>query len=119
MKPATILIIDDQESVRMLLKRGLESADYQVIEAANGRQGLDLFRATLADLVITDLAMPDMDGLELIWELTSEFLDVKVIAMSGGGPKVQAAERLGARYTLPKPFDLQVLLRAVHHELTH
>ena len=120
MKSATILIIDDQEPVRMLLKRVLEDAGYQVVEAANGRQGLECFRANPADLVITDLAMPEMDGLELILELTRAFLDVKVIAMSGvASEELQAAKLLGARHTFPKPFDLPMLLRAVQYELKH
>ena len=119
MKSATILLIDDQESVRMVLKRVLENAGYQVAEAANGREGLNLFRATSPDLVITDLEMPDMDGLELFWELTSDFPDVKVIAMSGAPPELRAVKQLGARQTFEKPFDLQVLLRAVQYELRH
>ncbi len=120
MKSATILIIDDQEAVRMLLKRVLEDAGYRVVEAANGRQGLDLFRATPADLVITDIAMPEMNGLELILELTRAFLDVRVIAISGvDSEELQAAKLLGARHTFPKPFDLPVLLRAVQYELKH
>lgn len=120
MRSATILIIDDQESVRMMLKRALEDAGYQVAEAANGRQGLERFRATPADLVITDLAMTEMNGLELILELTRAFLDVKVIAVSGDASDgLQAAKLLGARQTFPKPFDLSALLRAVDYELKH
>lgn len=120
MKSATILVIDDQQSVRMILKRALEDAGYQVAEAANGRQGLDLFQATPADLVITDIAMPEMNGLELILELTRAFLDVTVIATSGAASdELQAAKLLGARHTFSKPFDLQVLLRAVQYELKH
>ena len=119
MKSATILVIDEQESVRMVLRRALEDAGHQVAEAANGRQGLELFRATPADLVITDLAMPEMGGRELILELTRAFLDVKVIAMSGVDPELQAAKLLGARHIFQKPFDLQALLSAVQYELTH
>ena len=119
MKSATILIIYDQESLRMVLKQALEDAGYQVAEAANGRQGLYLFRATPANLVITDLAMPEMGRRELILELTRAFLDVKVIAISGVPSELQAAKLLGARHTFQKPFDLQVLLRAVQDELKH
>lgn len=120
MRSATILIIDDQESVRMMLKRALEGAGYQIAEAANGRQGLECFRATPPDLVITDLAMPEMNGLELILELTRAFLDVKVIAMSGDASDgFQAAKLLGARQTFPKLFDLSALLHAVQYELKH
>jgi len=120
MKLATILVIDDQKSVRMILKRALEDAGYQVAEAANGRHGLDLFQTTPADLVITDIAMPEMNGLELILELTRAFPNVKVIAMSGiASDELQAAKLLGAQCTLQKPFDLPALLRAVQYELEH
>ncbi len=118
--PATILIIEDQAPVRTLLRRVLEGAGYQVCEAANGRQGLEQFHAQPADLVITDLEMPEMSGLEVILELTRAFLDVKVIAMSGVSPEeLQKAKLLGARHTFPKPLDLQALLRAVQYELRH
>jgi len=120
MKPATILIIEDHTSVRSLLARVLEEAGYQVYEAANGRQGLERFQAQPVDLVITDLEMPEMNGLEVILELTRAFLDVKVIAMSGHSPsELSMAKLLGARQTLPKPLDLQTLLHAVQYELQH
>ena len=79
MRPATILIIEDQTSVRLLLARALEEAGYQVSEAANGRQGLERFHAQPVDLVITDLEMPEMNGLEVILELTRAFLNVKIM----------------------------------------
>jgi two-component system, response regulator, stage 0 sporulation protein F len=68
-----------------LLKMILEGAGYEVVEAANGRQGLTRYRHRPTDLIITDLAMPDVNGLDMIMELTREFLDAKVIAMSGVG----------------------------------
>lgn len=120
MKPVTILIIEDQASVRMLLARVLEDAGYRVFEAANGRQGLERFYAQPMDLVITDLEMPEMNGLEVILELTRAFLDVKVIAMSGrAADELHKAKLLGARQTFPKPLDLHALLRAVQYELQH
>jgi two-component system response regulator (stage 0 sporulation protein F) len=116
----TILIIEDHTSVRLLLARVLEEAGYQVFEAANGRQGLDQFRTQPVDLVITDLEMPEMTGLEVILELTRAFLDVKVIAMSGCSvDDLSKAKLLGARQTLAKPFDLPTLLHAVQYELQH
>lgn len=118
--PATILIIEDQAPVRNLLRRVLEGAGYQVDEAVNGREGLTRFRTQPADLVITDLAMPEVTGLEVMLELTRAFLDVKVIAMSGNSPdELQAAKLLGARHAFSKPFDLQAMLRAVQYELRH
>ena len=116
----TILIIEDDASVRMLLARVLEDAGYQVFEAANGRQGLEQFHAQPMDLVLTDLEMPEMNGLELIVELTHGFLNVKVIAMSGrSGDELQQARALGARQTFGKPLDLAILLHAVQYELQH
>jgi CheY-like chemotaxis protein len=120
MRPATILIIEDHASVRMLLAKVLEDAGYQVCEADNGRQGLERFRAQPVDLVITDLEMPEMNGLEVILELTRAFLGVKVIAMSGrSAEELQKAKLIGARQTFPKPLDLSALLGAVQYELQH
>lgn len=120
MRLPTILIIEDHTSVRTLLARVLEDAGYQVCEAANGRQGLEQFRAQPVDLVITDLEMPEMNGLEVILELTRAFLDVKVIAMSGrSADELQKAKLLGARRTLQKPINLDELLRTIQYELQH
>ena len=120
MRPPTILIIEDHTSVRTLLARVLEDAGYQVYEAANGREGLERFHAQPVDLVITDLEMPEMTGLEVILELTRAFLDVKVIAMSGhSAHELSMAKLLGARQTFVKPIDLPTLLHAVQYELQH
>ena len=120
MRPASILIIEDHASVRMLLARVLKDAGYHVCEAANGRQGLERFHAQPVDLVITDLEMPEMNGLEVILELTRAFLDVKVIAMSGrSADELRKAKLLGARQIFPKPLDLSALLHAVQYELQH
>lgn len=120
MRPATILIIEDHTSVRTLLARVLEDVGYEVYEAANGRQGLEQFQVQPMDLVITDLEMPEMNGLELILELTRAFLNVKVIAMSGRTvDELQKARLLGARQTFVKPLDLPTLLHAVQDELQH
>ncbi len=119
---ATILVIDDQESIRALLRVALKVAGHEVLEASNGRLGLEVYRERSADLIITDIIMPEMDGLELMLELTRGFLNVKVIAMSGGlesaGP-LNVAKLLGARQTFQKPFDMNQLLSAVRYELLH
>ena len=120
MTPRTILVIEDDASVRVLLSQILEDAGYQTYEAANGREGLEQFRAKPMDLVITDLEMPEMNGLDLILELTRAFLNVKVIAMSVHSPdELQTARLLGARQTFTKPLDLSTVLRAVQYELLH
>jgi DNA-binding NtrC family response regulator len=117
---ATILVIDDQEPVRALLRIALEGAGHEVLEASNGRLGLALYREKSADLIITDILMPEMNGLELMLELTRNFLNVKVIAISGGleseGP-LSVAKLLGARQTFQKPLDMEKLLSAVRYDL--
>ena len=117
---ATILIIEDQAPVRKLVRQVLEDAGYQVCEASNGREGFERFQAQPVDLVITDLEMPEMNGLEVISALTQAFMDVKIFAMSGvSSDDLQKAKQLGARHTFSKPLDLQTLLRTVQHELQH
>jgi len=119
---ATILVIDDQDSFRKLLRTVLERAGYEVTEASNGRLGLAVYREKPADLVITDILMPEMNGLDLILELTHAFLNVKVIAISGAPDTERAlgaAKLLGVRHTLHKPFSMEALLKTVQYELAH
>jgi DNA-binding NtrC family response regulator len=119
---ATILIIDDEESVRLLLLSALRAAGHEVVETANGREGLALYRRKPTDLIITDIAMPEMNGLDMILELTRYFLDVKVIAISGLGREkngLDVAKLIGARRTMQKPFSMLQLLDAVRYELAH
>jgi DNA-binding NtrC family response regulator len=119
---ATILIIDDEEIIRALLRSVLEAAGYEVTEAANGRIGLELYRQNPRDLVITDILMPELNGLDMLLELTREFLRAKVIAISGAGEEknvLDVAKLLGARQTFQKPFSVSKLLGAVRYELEH
>ena len=119
---ATILIIDDEAPIRALLRTTLEAAGHEVTEAANGRIGLELYRHRPTDLVITDILMPELNGLDMLLELTREFLHAKVIAISGAGGEENAldvAALLGARQTFQKPFDMPQLLGAVRYELGH
>jgi len=119
---ATILIIDDEESVRALLRFALESTGYGVTEAANGHQGLELYRHRSTDLIITDIAMPELNELDMILELTRQFLHAKVIAISGAGGEqnvLDVAKLLGARQTFQKPLSIPQLLGAVRYELEH
>jgi two-component system response regulator (stage 0 sporulation protein F) len=119
---ATILIIDDEEPIRALLRTTLEAAGHKVVEAGNGRVGLDRYRLKPTDLIITDIGMPELNGLDMMLELTRQFLDTKVIAISGeGGEKnvLDAAKLLGARRTFHKPFSMPQLLDAVRYELEH
>jgi DNA-binding response OmpR family regulator len=119
---ATILIIEDEEPIRILLRNALEAAGHEVREAPNGRIGLAMYRDRPADLVITDILMPEMGGLDMILELTREFLNVKVIAISGNQGEenfLHVAKLLGARQTLHKPFSMEKLLSTVQYELAH
>ena len=122
MTRVTILIIDDEEPIRALLRFALEAAGYEVTEAANGRQGLDLYRQRPTDLIIADMLMPELNGLDLLLDLTREFLDAKVIAISGVGEEnnlLDVAKLLGACQTFQKPFSVPQLLDAVRYELAH
>jgi len=119
---ATILIIEDEESIRLLLRSALEAAGYEVTEATNGRQGLELYRQRPTDLVITDMLMPELNGLEMLLALTREFIHTKVIAISGaqqGKAILDVAKLLGARQTFQKPFSMPQLLDAVRYELAY
>lgn len=115
---ALILIIDDEPQIRSMLKLMLERDGYEVAEAPDGREGIKIHRQNPADLIITDLIMPNKDGIGMIIELRKEFPDVKIIAMSGGGlnkPEgyLRGAKKLGAACTLTKPIDRDELLRAI------
>jgi two-component system chemotaxis response regulator CheY len=115
---ARILIIDDEDQPRRMLQQVLIRAGYEVVEARDGNQGLQLFRVSQTDLIITDILMPEKEGLETIIDLRREFPAVKIIAISGGGRTgnlnfLEVAKRLGAQRTLQKPFELQEMLAAV------
>ena len=115
---ARILVIDDDATIRLSLKLALEDADHQVEEAANGLEGIDRFRVNPSDLVITDIFMPEKEGMELIDEIKRDHPETKIIAISGGGRMnpddyLTIARRLGADRTLLKPFDIDLLLDTV------
>ena len=116
------LIIDDEEPVQALLRATLEAAGHAVVEAPNGRLGLETYRQRPTDLVITDIAVPEMNGLDLILEFTRAFLNVKVIVISGAHDpelSLDRAKHLGARQTLRKPFGMDEFLKIVQYELAH
>ncbi len=121
---ARILVIDDEEDSRALVSQALESDGHEVIPATDGAQGLALQRQLPADLVITDIFMPEADGIETIHELKKDFPRLKVIAMSGGGRSssmlqsvLTTASALGIDAFLRKPFDLGTLLQSVREVL--
>ncbi|KKR02757.1 MAG: Response regulator receiver protein [Candidatus Uhrbacteria bacterium GW2011_GWF2_39_13] len=116
---AQILLIEDNDSMRETLTHILERKGYEVITACDGEEGLRIFRSSPTPLVITDIIMPNKEGVETIFELERDFPHVKIIAISGGG-KVEAQNYLKAvslisnvKHTLKKPFSNEELLAAV------
>jgi two-component system, chemotaxis family, chemotaxis protein CheY len=116
---ARILIIDDQPQIRDNCREALEEAGHTVIVAADGREGVRLYRESPVDLVILDLYMPELDGLATIQELRRTTPRLLIIAMSGGGAIGHAtsfldvARALGAVRTFEKPIRLDELLAMV------
>jgi DNA-binding NtrC family response regulator len=114
-----ILVIDDDHQLAQLMGQMLEFEGYRTVIASNGKEGVRLFHREPSDLVITDIYMPDQEGLETIRELRRVRPDVKIIAMSGGSrtvkdyPTLSIAEKLGAACTLEKPFGYQDLIPLV------
>ena len=114
-----VLVIDDNQDMRELMQVVLEGAGYAVDLAGDGDEGFAAQRARPVDLVITDIFMPNQDGIETIARLRTEYPALKVIAVSGGGSLLQprgyliTARELGAHAVLEKPFDPDDLLRTV------
>ena len=114
-----ILVIEDDEEIRLLIQRLLESEGYEVLAAEDGVKGLEAFSAGAPDMVITDLYMPRMKGVETIRKIRGINADAKIIAISGGGSSspstlLKGARSAGAMETLAKPFDPVELLSAVN-----
>ena len=108
-----ILVADDEAAVRQILRRILEDAGYEVVEAFDGEEGVQLYRDAPADLVVTDVLMPGKDGLELIRDLKREFPDVKIIAVSGYEHYLEMATLIGALHGIQKPIDVKEMLHTV------
>jgi DNA-binding NtrC family response regulator len=119
--PPAILVVDDDEGMRHLLGRILERAGFAVFTAAHGREALERIRARSVDAVITDMVMPEMDGIELIRALVAEYPSVPIVAISGvhdWGSYFRMALRLGAKAGLQKPVSPADLIRAVRELLS-
>lgn len=122
---ACILLIDDDEQMRRVIRLVLEKEGHTVLEASDGRRGAAIFREFWqdgVDLVITDIIMPEKEGIETISELKEIDPNVKIIAMSGGGRTrnldfLKIAEKLGAQRSLAKPFRPHELLETVRDVL--
>ncbi len=114
----TILVIDDEPQMLKMLERVLSMEGYTVLTAPDGKQGLNICRTNPIDLVITDVIMPEVEGLEVVMTLKRMLPAVKIIAISGGGRNQPTdylfiAGRLGAHRTFVKPLDRKELLSAV------
>ena len=119
---AQILIIDDDPQILDMLGQTLKREGYDVVEALNGKEGLKLYRENPPDLFVTDLIMPEKEGIETIMELLRDFPDVKIIAISGGGHNdadqdLSTARILGVERTFAKPIERSELLKAVRELL--
>ncbi|HXB02994.1 MAG TPA: response regulator [Opitutaceae bacterium] len=120
---ARILLIEDDNEVRTMLRLTLIHFGHNVIEARNGKEGLELFKRANADLVITDIVMPEKEGLEVLIKLrANQVPPVKIIAISGGGRQKAAdylrmAKLMGAARVLAKPFSNEVLIAAINELL--
>ncbi len=120
--PAKILLIDDDPALLNLVQLGLSAEGYQVRTACDGKVGVKLLQQEMPDLVITDLVMPEQEGLETIIQLRKHHPQLKIIAISAGIHKgtidmLPAALLLGAQKTLSKPFTLEALVTAVQDVL--
>lgn len=114
----TILVVEDDADVRKMVRMTLEREGYQVVEAPSGRIALERYRESPVDLVVTDMLMPRMTGLELITKLRQEFPESRILAISGSREMLAAAHRgAGAVETLDKPFSRTVLVETVRQML--
>jgi YesN/AraC family two-component response regulator len=116
---AKILIIDDDNLFRGMLVDLLAHKGHEILEASDGQTGFDLFLKTKPNLVITDILMPEKEGMQTIREIRKESPDTKIIALSGGGTHpdglgyLQMALELGADHSFPKPFKTKEFLQTV------
>lgn len=115
---ASILLVDDDEQFRTMLSVVLRRAGYEVRVAIDGIEASNFYRSHPTDLIITDLIMPEKEGLEMIRELRKDYPQAKIIAMSGGGRTgtmncLEVARAFGAQQVLEKPFPHQEILEAI------
>jgi CheY-like chemotaxis protein len=118
----TILVVDDDAGVRDLVVRSVQRLGHESRMASTGSEALAALRKERVDLVIADVYMPDMDGIEFLQRLTQEPVQPKVIVISGGGYEeresvLERAAHLGATMTMEKPFTPQQLVDAIRQTL--
>ena len=109
-----ILVVDDNQMMRKLIKNLFPGEEFEITEATNGMEGLDFVKQNPVDLIITDIVMPKMEGIELIMNLRRDFPKIKIIAISGGKPYyLYMAKKLGIDGNFTKPLNHQSFLQAV------
>jgi CheY-like chemotaxis protein len=119
---ACVVVIDDQEPIRRIVRRALEQAGHQVLDAEDGELGLQLLERHPVDVVVSDIFMPGMDGIQMLRQIRKQFPAVKVIVMSGGDSSGMLdlrrdAELLGAVKSLAKPFTTHEIVAVVNSVL--
>ena len=118
----TILVVDDEPRMLSAISRSLERFGFNVLQASDGREAMDLLADNTVDLTISDVFMPDVDGMEFTIRVKRRFPDAKIIAMTGGGllqkkEVLEIARTVGASATLSKPFQLSELMDVVNEVL--
>ena|SRR6185503_2157722 len=119
---ARVIVIDDQEPIRRIVRTALERAGHEVLDAADGEVGLQLLERHATDVVLSDIFMPGMDGIQMLRQIRRQFPAVKVIVMSGGDSTGMLdlrrdAELLGAVKSLSKPFTTHEIVEIVNSVL--
>ena len=119
---ARIIVIDDEPYILLMLKKMLEKEGFEVEMATNGIEGSELYEKEPADLIITDIVMPEKEGLETIMDLRIKNPELKIIAISGGGrvdsrEYLKSTQLLGADRTFQKPFKKDEIIKAVRELL--
>ncbi|MDX2108668.1 MAG: response regulator [Verrucomicrobiota bacterium] len=117
-----ILVADDNDQLRPMMCRMLEAEGHSVTQAVNGVEALEMVQLAPVDLLITDIIMPEKEGIETIVELRRKFPKIRILAISGGGwmepdAYLETARELGAHATLPKPFNREAFLAAVQQAM--
>ncbi|HET6871903.1 MAG TPA: response regulator [Sporolactobacillaceae bacterium] len=114
-----ILIVDDQFGIRILLNEIFQKAGYSTFQAANGAQALAVVKQEKPHLVILDMKIPGMDGLEILKRIKKDYEEIKVIIMTAYGEldMIQEAMEVGAVTYFSKPFDIDELLKTVQNQL--
>ncbi len=114
---AKLLVIDDNQDFREMVVQTLLEAGFEVVTAIHGKDGLKVLAESPVDLVVTDLVMPEMEGIETLTAIRKRYPKIPVIAVSGGGPTggdyLNFARNLGASYAFAKPLQMDRFLSAV------